>query len=67
MSNQLDDIVDFRQIFFKIFKNWFLLLVSLILAFCVAFAYNRYSSEFFGVEASILVKEDNNMLRVSNF
>ena len=65
-SSQLDDIIDFRQIFFKILKNWFLLLVSLILAFCIAFSYNRYSSELFGVEASIIVKEDDGLSNASD-
>ena len=66
MNSQLDEIVDFRQIFFKLIKNWFLLLISLILAFCIAFSYNRYSSELFGVQASILVKEDNSLETASD-
>ena len=66
MVNQLDEIIDFRQFFFKIIKNWFLFLMSLVLAFTIALAYNRYSHELYSVETSIMIKEDNSMPTASD-
>ena len=59
INNQFDEIIDFRQFFFKIIKNWLFFLLCLFLTFSIAFAYNRYTKEIYLVETSILVKEDN--------
>ncbi len=66
MANQLDEIVDFRQFFFKLIKNWFLLVISLLLAFLIAFAYIRYTTQLFSAETSILIKEDNSLPSASD-
>lgn len=66
INNQLDEIIDFRQFFFKIIKNWFFFLISLLLTFAISFAYNRYTHELYEVETSILIKEDNNKLSASD-
>ena len=59
MNNSLDEILDFKKFFLKILANWYLLVISLIVAFVVAFIYNRYSTELFSVKTSIIIKEDN--------
>ena len=61
MPNKLDDIIDFRQILFRVIKNWFFFVISLFIAFAVAFAYNRYTHELYLVETSVLIKEDNSI------
>tara|TARA_B100001758_G_C18416864_1_gene620792 strand:+ start:4268 stop:6607 length:2340 start_codon:yes stop_codon:yes gene_type:complete len=66
MQNQLDDIIDFRQFFYKIIRNWFLFFISILVAFVIAFAYNRYTNELFYVKTSILIKEDNNITSASD-
>ena len=66
MNNQLDEIIDFRQFFFKIIKNWFFFIISLLLTFSVAFAFNRYTHELYMVETSILIKEENSMATASD-
>ena len=66
MANQLDEIIDFRQFFFKIIKNWFLFTMFLLLSFAIAFAYNRYTPELFRVETSILIKEGDSMPTASD-
>ena len=66
MANSLDEIIDFRQILFKIIKNWFWILLSLLVALTIAFAYNRYSTELFRSETSILIKEDNSLITASD-
>ena len=62
MANQLDEIVDFKKFFFKLLQNWFFLVISLLLAFGIAFVYNRYTTQLFSAEISIIVKEDNSLL-----
>ena len=59
VNNKLDEIIDFKQFFFKIIKNWYFFVLSLILTFVIAFAYNRYTHELYRVETSILISEDN--------
>ena len=66
VNNQLDEIIDFRQFFFKIVQNWFFFLLSLVLTFAIAYAYNRYTQELFLIETSILVKEDNSVATASD-
>ena len=66
LNNQFDEIIDFRQFFFKIIKNWFFFLLSLFLTFAIAYAYNRYTQELYLVETSILVKEDNTVATASD-
>ena len=58
-NSSIDEIIDFKQFFIKLIKNWFLLLMSLCIAFVIAFTYNRYSTEYFNVNASVLVTDDN--------
>ena len=65
-NNQFDEIIDFRQFFFKIIKNWFFFLISLFLTFSIAYAYNRYTQELYLVETSILVKESNSAASASD-
>ena len=66
MPTQLDAIIDFRQIFFRIIKNWFFFAISLFIAFSIAFAYNRYTYELYMVETSLLIKEENSIATASD-
>jgi capsular exopolysaccharide synthesis family protein len=66
MANSLDEIVDFKQFFFKLINNWHFILISLSIAFIIAFAYNRYSVEYFKVETSILIEDDNSLKTASD-
>ena len=66
MNNQLDEIIDFKQFFFKLIKNWFFFLISLFLTFTIAYAYNRYTHELYMIETSILIKEDNTITSASD-
>lgn len=66
MANQLDEIIDFRQFFFKIIKNWFLFTMFLLLSFLIAVAYIRYTPELFRVETSILIKDGDSMPTASD-
>ena len=59
INNQLDEIIDFKQFFFKIVKNWYFFVLSLLLTFTIAFAYNRYTHELYEIETTILINADN--------
>ena len=66
MKSQFDEIIDFRQFFFKILKNWYLFVFSLVITLIIAFAFNRYTHEQYYSETSILIKEENSMLSASD-
>jgi len=66
MANQLDEIIDFRQLFLKIVNNWSFFIMALLLTFSLTFAYNRYTHELYSVETSILIKEDSAMPTASD-
>ena len=65
INNQLidkkisDDIIDFKQFFFKLIKNWYFFILSLALTLAIAYAYNRYTHELYKIDTSILINEDN--------
>ena len=66
MKSQFDEIIDFRQFFFKILKNWYLFVFTLIITITIAFAFNRYTHESYYSETSILIKEESSMLTASD-
>ena len=66
MKSQFDEIIDFRQFFFKILKNWYLFVFSLLITLIVAFGVNRYTHERYYSETSILIKEENSVLTASD-
>ena len=59
MSGNLDEIVGFKQLFLKLIKHKYLVILSLIISLIIAFAYNRYSVEYFDVETSLLLQDDD--------
>lgn len=61
INNQIDEIIDFRQFFYKIISNWYFFVLTLLFTFTIAYLYNRYTNELYLVETSILIKEDNSM------
>ena len=66
MQNKISEVIDIQEIIFKIRKNWFLFCISIFIAFCIAFSYNRYTSQVYLVETSILVKDENEMSTASD-
>ena len=64
--SQIDEIIDLKQFIYKIIKNWFFILISLVIMMIVAFGYNRYSHEYYLSEASILIKHDNNTINAKD-
>ena len=58
-TNTLDNVIDFREFVYKIRNNWFYFLLSIILALSVAFAYTRYSPEYYKSSTKVLINSEN--------
>ena len=60
-NNQLDEIVDLRQFFFKIINSWRFFVLSLLLLLLLLFYITDILMSYILVETSILVKENNSI------
>jgi uncharacterized protein involved in exopolysaccharide biosynthesis len=49
--------VNFKRILDRAIRYWYLILLSLVSAFAIAFLFNRYSTRVYTVSASIIVRE----------
>ena len=61
MTEPTNEILDLKQFFLKIKRNWFYFSLSFLICFVAAFGFNRYSEEKYLVETSLLIKQDNNI------
>jgi capsular exopolysaccharide synthesis family protein len=50
-------IIDYRRIFFRVVKYWYVIVVSLLLGLTIAYVKNRYATRIYTVNASIIIKE----------
>ena len=57
--NPLDNVINFRELMYKILNNWFYFLLSILLSLSIAFAYTRYSQELYKSTTKVLIKSDN--------
>ena len=57
MNPQLDEIIDFRQFFFKIINNIHFFLLGILLIMSIAFLINRYADTLYYSETSVIIKE----------
>jgi capsular exopolysaccharide synthesis family protein len=51
--------VDYKAIFFKLFNYWYVFILTMIMAFLIAYFFNKYSRPMFDVKTTILVKDQN--------
>lgn len=49
--------VDFKRVLFRVIKYWYVIVISLAIAFATAFLINRYATRIYPVTSSILIKE----------
>ena len=52
-----EDEISFPEIFFQYFKYWKWFIVSVLLCFCIAFAYLRYSTYIYTTYSKVLIKD----------
>lgn len=59
-SNSLTGGLDFKRVFNKYLKNWYLFLIALILAFVFASMKNRYVVPVYSLSTSVLIEDKSN-------
>ena len=58
---QIDEVFDTKLFLFKITRNWYYILLCLILSFAIAIGVNRYTEEVFLAETTLLINEKTNI------
>lgn len=53
-----EESFDFRKYLFKIIGNWPLFIISLAIAYSIAYLINRYTEPVYSVSASIMINDD---------
>src|SRR5208283_3480675 len=51
--------IDYKEIFFKLFRYWYVFILMLILALLIAFFFNKYSRKIYEVSTTVLVKDQS--------
>lgn len=57
IGNETGISIDYKRILYHVFKYWYLVVLSLIIAISIAFLRNRYATRVYPVSASIIIKE----------
>lgn len=51
--------ISFKRIVSRAIRNWYLIVLSVMVALTIAFLFNRYTTRIYPVTASIIVREEN--------
>ena len=60
-GNENENFAELKAILKKIISNWYYILISVIIAFSIAYINTKFSDRIYKVEASILVKDPKNL------
>ena len=60
-DNENESFGEIKQILKKILSKWYFVLISVAIAFMIAYVNTKYSDRIYKVEASILVKDPKNL------
>ncbi len=66
MSENINEIINIKQLLSRIKHNWFFIFIGLFISISIAFTYNRYSTDLYRVESSVFVKQDNDISSASD-
>jgi capsular exopolysaccharide synthesis family protein len=55
---QMEEVVDLRKLFFKLFSYWHYFVIALAVALICAWLYNRYATTRYRVTSTLLIEED---------
>ncbi len=55
---QYEENIDIRHYLIKILANWPLFIISLVIAYAIAYLINRYNEPIYGVSSTLLINED---------
>ncbi|MDZ7776200.1 MAG: polysaccharide biosynthesis tyrosine autokinase [Bacteroidales bacterium] len=58
ISQQQEETIDFKALFFKIINNWYLFVITVFIALAVAFLFNKYSKTVYEVSTTVLVQDE---------
>ena len=61
-KKMLDNLNDFRALFYRISMNWYYFVLSIIFCLIVAFTYTRYSTELFSSSIKIQIDKNNSTI-----
>ncbi len=65
-NTQKEEIIDIQKLFKRLLNFWPWFIVSLVVCFFAAYAFNKLSTPAFRAYTTILIKEDQGMRRTSN-
>ncbi len=51
-----DSLNDFRKIFYRVIRYWYLIVASVVIAVRIAFLINRYTPPVYTISTSVLIK-----------
>ena len=54
---QQSQTVDYKAIFFKFYRYWYLFALTIFIALILAFVFNKYTKEIFEVKTTVLIKD----------
>lgn len=52
-----NSLINYERIWYRVLRYWYVVVVSILLAFFVVFAYNRYTTKIYPLSSSIIIKE----------
>ena len=63
MENYIKEInqeesVDFKQLFFKFYRYWYLFIITIFTALTIAFLFNKYTEPIYKVATTVMIKDD---------
>jgi capsular exopolysaccharide synthesis family protein len=59
--------IDYKRILYRTVKYWYIVVLSVMIGLAVAFLYNRYATRIYTVNASVIVKESEDLSGGSEF
>jgi uncharacterized protein involved in exopolysaccharide biosynthesis len=53
--------IDFKRVAYQALRYWYLIILSILICIFVSYLFNRYSVRIYSVDASILIKETDDL------
>ena len=53
-----EETIDFKQLFFKFYKYWYLFIITIFTALTLAFLFNKYTEPIYKVATTVMIKDD---------
>lgn len=53
-----EETIDFKQLFYKFYKYWYLFIITIFTALTLAFLFNKYTEPIYKVGTTVMIKDD---------